>query len=162
MEPFAVKLRADDAGAFLCAAASRRPGRSRRRKLASSHTRPPCRSLPTPDAKSCSGTLPVCVFGAGASASLMAGRIVGVRGVDRERIVRIDWQYPWQLPPQFRNHCAFEVFTARPYCSNHCGSDYQFLYCSKASFGCCHVGRGYWRGGSLPISRSCRSFCGKQ
>src|SRR6516165_6975307 len=64
----------------------------------------------------------------------MAGRIVGVRGVDRERIVRIDWQYPWQLPPQFRNHCAFEVFTARPYCSNHCGSDYQFLYCSEASF----------------------------
>jgi hypothetical protein len=73
----------------------------------------------------------------------MAGRIVGVRGVDRERIVRIDWQYPWQLPPRFRNNCAYEVFTARPYCSNHCGSDYQFLYCSEASFGCCHVGRGY-------------------
>jgi len=78
-----------------------------------------------------------------ASASLMAGRIVGVRDADRERIVRIDWQYPWQLPPRFRNHCAYEVFTARPYCSNHCGSDYQFLYCSEASFGCCHVGRGY-------------------
>jgi len=43
-----------------------------------------------------------------ASASLMAGRIVGVRGVDR--IVRIDWQYPWQLPRRFRNHCAYEVF----------------------------------------------------
>jgi len=95
--------------------------------------------LPTPDAKSCSGTLPVCVFGAGRERELDGGP----DGVDRERIVRIDWQYPWQLPPQFRNHCAFEVFTARPYCSNHCGSDYQFLYCSEASFGCCHVGRGY-------------------
>jgi hypothetical protein len=59
-----------------------------------------------------------------------------------------DWQYPWQLPPRFRNHCAYEYFTARPFCSNHCGSDYQFLYCSQASFGCCHLGRGYcdWSG----------------
>jgi hypothetical protein len=59
-----------------------------------------------------------------------------------------DWQYPWQLPPRFRNHCTYEYFTARPFCSNHCGSDYQFLYCSQASFGCCHLGRGYcdWNG----------------
>jgi hypothetical protein len=63
-------------------------------------------------------------------------------------IVRIDWQYPPQLPPRFRNHCTYEYFTGRPYCSDHCGIDYQFYYCSEISFGCCHLGRGYcdWRG----------------
>lgn len=63
-------------------------------------------------------------------------------------LVRIDWQVPEQLPPQFRNHCTVENFTARPYCSNHCGADYQFYYCSPASFGCCHLGHGYcdWNG----------------
>jgi hypothetical protein len=83
-----------------------------------------------------------------ASAGWMARRIVDVRGVDRELIVRIDWQYPWQLPPRFRNHCGFGYFTARPFCSDHCGGDYQFYYCSQASFGCCHLGRGYcdWSG----------------
>jgi hypothetical protein len=83
-----------------------------------------------------------------ASAGYMAGRIVDIRGVDRGKIVRVDWQYPWQLPARFRNHCAYERFTARPYCSNHCGRDYQFFYCSDASFGCCHLGRGYcdWSG----------------
>ena len=83
-----------------------------------------------------------------ASAGWMAGRIIDIRAVDRGPIVRVDWQYPWQLPPHFRNHCAYERLTGRPYCSNHCGSDYQFLYCSDASFGCCHLGRGYcdWNG----------------
>ncbi|MGA2894931.1 MAG: hypothetical protein ABSE22_18855 [Xanthobacteraceae bacterium] len=57
--------------------------------------------------------------------------------------VRVDWQDPQQLPPRFRNHCSFENFTGRPYCSNHCGSDYQFTFCSVASFGCCRLGRGY-------------------
>ena len=63
-------------------------------------------------------------------------------------IVRIDWQYPPQLPPRFRNHCTYEYFTGRPYCSDHCGIDYQFYYCSEISFGCCHLGRGYcdWHG----------------
>jgi hypothetical protein len=63
-------------------------------------------------------------------------------------IVRVDWQAPEQLPPRFRNHCALENFTSRPYCSNHCGIDYQFYYCSEASFGCCHLGHGYcdWNG----------------
>jgi hypothetical protein len=67
-----------------------------------------------------------------------------------------DWQYPWQLPPRFRNHCAYEYFTARPYCSNHCGSDYQFYYCSELSFGCCHLGRGYcdWNGLFRPLAAS--------
>jgi hypothetical protein len=65
-----------------------------------------------------------------------------------DALVRVDWQYPRQLPPRFRNHCAHEYFTARPYCSDHCGGDYQFFYCSPASFGCCHFGRGYcdWSG----------------
>jgi len=58
-------------------------------------------------------------------------------------LIRTDWQEPLQLPPRFRNHCNFENFTGRPYCSDHCGIDYQFYYCSEASFGCCHLGRGY-------------------
>jgi hypothetical protein len=74
--------------------------------------------------------------------------IAAADSIDRGMIVRVDWQYPWQLPPHFRNHCAYEYFTARPFCSNHCGGDYQFFYCSAASFGCCHLGRGYcdWSG----------------
>jgi hypothetical protein len=63
-------------------------------------------------------------------------------------IVRVDWQEPAQLPPRFRNHCRAENFTGRPYCSDHCGADYQFYYCSQASFGCCRLGHGYcdWDG----------------
>jgi hypothetical protein len=63
-------------------------------------------------------------------------------------VIRVDWQGPEQLPPRFRNHCTFENFTSRPYCSDHCGVDYQFYYCSPASFGCCHLGHGYcdWNG----------------
>ncbi len=79
-----------------------------------------------------------------ASAGWNAGSVSAVR-----EVVRIDWQYPWQLPPRFRNHCAYEYFTARPYCSNHCGSGYQFYYCSPASFGCCHLGGGYCDWGGL-------------
>ena len=33
-----------------------------------------------------------------ASAGYIAGRIVDIRGADRGEIVRVDWQYPWQLP----------------------------------------------------------------
>jgi hypothetical protein len=63
-------------------------------------------------------------------------------------LTRVDWQYPPQLPPRFRNHCTFQYFDGRPYCSSHCGIDYQFYYCSEISFGCCHLDRGYcdWRG----------------
>jgi len=63
-------------------------------------------------------------------------------------VVSVDWQAPEQLPPRFRNHCTAENFTGRPYCSDHCGSDYQFYYCTKTSFGCCRLGRGYcdWDG----------------
>jgi hypothetical protein len=63
-------------------------------------------------------------------------------------LVRVDWQTPEQLPPRFRNHCTAENFTGRPYCSDHCGIDYQFFYCSQVSFGCCRLGHGYcdWDG----------------
>ena len=63
-------------------------------------------------------------------------------------LLRVDWQVPEQLPRQFRNHCSAENFTGRPYCSNHCGIDYQFFYCTQSSFGCCHLGHGYcdWDG----------------
>jgi hypothetical protein len=33
-------------------------------------------------------------------------------------VVRVDWQVPEQLPPLFRNHCTYENFSGRPYCSN--------------------------------------------
>jgi hypothetical protein len=63
-------------------------------------------------------------------------------------VLRVDWQGPEQLPPRFRNHCTLENFTGRPYCSDHCGIDSQFYYCSQASFGCCRLGHGYcdWNG----------------
>jgi hypothetical protein len=77
------------------------------------------------------------------SAQASAGWMAAPRGADRDLIVRVDWQYPWQLPPRFRNHCRYDLFTARLYCSDHCGADYQFYYCSEASFGCCHLGRGF-------------------
>ena len=59
-----------------------------------------------------------------------------------------DWQEPLDLPPRFRNHCSFDISRGRYYCSDHCGFDYQFYYCSRDSFGCCHIGLGYcgWDG----------------
>ena len=66
----------------------------------------------------------------------------------RGLLVQVDWQGPQSLPRRFRNHCVFDGFSGRPYCSNHCGFDYQFYYCSARSFGCCRVGVGYcdWDG----------------
>jgi hypothetical protein len=63
-------------------------------------------------------------------------------------IVEVDWQSPETLPRRFRNHCAYDSFSGRGYCSDHCGFEYQFYYCSPESFGCCHVGFGYcdWNG----------------
>jgi hypothetical protein len=63
------------------------------------------------------------------------------------QFTRIDWQSPEQLPPQFRNHCTADFWHGH-YCSDHCGTGYQFYYCSSASFGCCHLGVGYcdWNG----------------
>ena len=63
-------------------------------------------------------------------------------------LLRVDWQEPQALPRRFRNHCAYERFSGRPYCSDHCGIEYQFYYCSRESFGCCRIGFGYcdWSG----------------
>jgi hypothetical protein len=66
----------------------------------------------------------------------------------RPAITAVDWQWPQFLPPRFRNHCTIDAFSGRPVCSNHCGSDYEFYYCSTLSFGCCRIGSGYcdWSG----------------
>jgi Tfp pilus assembly protein PilV len=63
-------------------------------------------------------------------------------------VIQVDWQAPQSLPRRFRNHCASDPFSGRPYCSDHCGSEYQFYFCSRQSFGCCRVGFGYcdWSG----------------
>jgi hypothetical protein len=63
-------------------------------------------------------------------------------------VVQVDWQGPESLPQRFRNHCVNDSFSGRSYCSNHCGFDYQFYYCSPQSFGCCRVSFGYcdWSG----------------
>ncbi len=63
-------------------------------------------------------------------------------------LVQVDWQGPSSLPPRFRNHCAADAFSGRSYCSDHCGFNYQFYFCSRQSFGCCRVGFGYcdWTG----------------
>jgi hypothetical protein len=63
-------------------------------------------------------------------------------------VTRVDWQPPWTLPPRFRNHCGYSNGPDVPFCSNHCGVDYQFYYCERHSFGCCRIGHGYcdWRG----------------
>lgn len=63
-------------------------------------------------------------------------------------IVEADWQSPETLPRRFRDHCFYDVYGRRSYCSDHCGSEYQFYYCSRQSSGCCHVGFGYcdWQG----------------
>jgi hypothetical protein len=66
----------------------------------------------------------------------------------RSPVIRTDWQAPLSLPPRFRNHCAIDSISGRPYCSDHCGFDYQFYYCTQQSFGCCRISFGYcdWRG----------------
>jgi len=63
--------------------------------------------------------------------------------------IEVDWQDPESLPPRFRNHCVVDIRRGRSYCSNHCGLEYQFYYCSPKSFGCCHVGYGYCDGAQL-------------
>ena len=86
----------------------------------------------------------VLVMGLSWSAALPAGELnYTPTGAP---LVHVDWQDPTMLPPHFRNHCGF--VRGRWICSNHCGIDYQFYYCSPASFGCCHTGYGYcdWNG----------------
>src|ERR1700719_4464329 len=87
----------------------------------------------------------LAVLAAAVSAAAAYARALDAAGGP---VVRVDWQAPEQLTPRFGNHCTAENFTSRPYCSGHCGIDHQFYYCSKASFGCCHLGHGYcdWNG----------------
>jgi hypothetical protein len=54
------------------------------------------------------------------------------------------WQDPAVLPPRYRNHCG--TIDGRYTCANHCGSGYEFYYCSAAAFGCCRSGFGYCDG----------------
>jgi hypothetical protein len=63
-------------------------------------------------------------------------------------LIQVDWQEPQLLPPRYRNHCAYDRFSGRPYCSDHCGFEYQFYFCSRQSSGCCRTGFGYcdWNG----------------
>ena len=63
-------------------------------------------------------------------------------------LIKVDWQEPQSLPPRLRNHCHGDFYSGRPYCSDHCGYDYQVYFCSRESFGCCRVGFGYcdWNG----------------
>jgi hypothetical protein len=58
-------------------------------------------------------------------------------------VIQVDWQPPQSLPRRFRNHCTIAPDSGRPYCSDHCGLDYQFYFCSRESFGCCRPGFGY-------------------
>ncbi len=64
-------------------------------------------------------------------------------------LVEVDWQGPQSLPRRFRNHCVFDADRGRAYCSDHCGRDYQFYFCTHKSFGCCRVGFGYCDGSGL-------------
>ncbi len=63
-------------------------------------------------------------------------------------LIRADWQDPSSLPRRFRNHCSHDTFRGRLYCSDHCGREYEFYYCTGDSFGCCRIGYGYcdWKG----------------
>ncbi len=95
-----------------------------------------------------------CVAAIAALAAALAPR-ASLRAVARELndspisspLIAADWQPPSALPRVFRNHCHYDG-TGRFYCSNHCGLDYQFYYCTPASFGCCRPGFGYcdWKG----------------
>ena len=85
----------------------------------------------------------VCVAAAAASP---AG--AWVRPPVKGPLIEADWQDPQSLPPRFRNHCSFDVNHGRAYCSDHCGIDDQFYFCSRESFGCCRPNFGYcdWNG----------------
>jgi hypothetical protein len=85
----------------------------------------------------------VCLVPVGASSATPMSRIP-----PGASLIRIDWQEPLSLPPRLRNHCATDALSGRPYCSDHCGFQYEVYYCSPQSFGCCRVGFGYcdWNG----------------
>lgn len=78
---------------------------------------------------------------AGSLAALLAN--AGRAPVEQASLLRVDWQDPAILPPRFRNHCRVDSWSGKPYCADHCGSGYQFYYCTPESFGCCRVSFGY-------------------
>jgi hypothetical protein len=94
----------------------------------------------------------LALIGGIATASLCAAAPVSGRlaaaPIVQAPFIQADWQGPLNLPPRFRNHCAIDSASGRPYCSDHCGFEYQFYYCTSQSFGCCRIGFGYcdWRG----------------
>jgi hypothetical protein len=94
----------------------------------------------------------VALFGYFAAASLShaapAKGSLAVSLLAAAPVVTVDWQEPQSLPRRLRNHCAIDTFSGRPYCSDHCGYEYQVYSCSHGSFGCCRVGFGYcdWNG----------------
>ncbi|HUI97021.1 MAG TPA: hypothetical protein VLX44_14790 [Xanthobacteraceae bacterium] len=94
------------------------------------------------------GCLGLLALTGGAQAGSLATLLAPSRPADQASIIRVDWQDPATLPPQFRNHCSIDSWSGRPYCADHCGPGYQFYYCTPESFGCCRVGFGYcdWRG----------------
>jgi hypothetical protein len=85
---------------------------------------------------------------AGISAAFICAPVQAVDLLAGAALIQVDWQGPQSLPPRFRNHCATDTFSGRAYCSDHCGFEYQFYYCSRQSFGCCRIGFGYcdWTG----------------
>lgn len=92
-------------------------------------------------------TLALALLAAGGPAAATMPAVPAL-ATSSSAIVHADWQEPRDLPRRFRNHCSIDTFTRRSYCSDHCGFDYQFFYCSPGSFGCCRVGFGYcdWSG----------------
>jgi hypothetical protein len=93
------------------------------------------------------GLLALFVVACGLLAPSLCAAAVPMTGpLPATSVVEADWQGPLSLPPRFRNHCAIDFFSGRHYCSNHCGIDYQFYYCTSRSFGCCRVGFGYCDG----------------
>jgi len=79
--------------------------------------------------------------------ALVGPRLVLAGGLNYTPLIAADWQPPEALPRAFRNHCHFDG-AGRFYCSNHCGLDFQFYFCTPVSFGCCRPGFGYcdWKG----------------
>lgn len=91
------------------------------------------------------GMIGLVALGAVANADSLAALSAGERGhlTSHALWTLVDWQDPRGLPPRFRNHCGLDARFGRYYCSNHCGTGYEFYYCSNVSFGCCAVGFGY-------------------
>jgi hypothetical protein len=58
-------------------------------------------------------------------------------------LVFAGWHQSSRYAHRLPNHCSYDPTHGYYYCSNHCGADYEFYFCSPRSFGCCHIGVGY-------------------